>query len=72
MSELNNQNINEYEFKQIVSEFVEKLLKYKILFKDILLGLDYRDALLITKPTNEGCSVLYVTIKFTVQCPLPP
>ena len=35
---------------KIVSKFVEKLLKYRIIFKDILtfLGLDYRDALLIT------------------------
>ena len=33
----------------IVSKFVENLLKYRILFKVILtfLGLDYRDALLI-------------------------
>ena len=35
---------------KIVSKFVEKLLKYRIMFKDILtfLGLDYRDASLIT------------------------
>ena len=35
---------------KIVSNFVEKLLKYRIMFKDILtyLGLDYRDAPLIT------------------------
>ena len=34
---------------KIVSKFVTKLIKYTILFKDILtfLGLDYRDALLI-------------------------
>ena len=33
---------------QIVSKFVEKLLKYRIVFKDILttLVIDYRDALL--------------------------
>ena len=33
---------------QIVSKFVEKLLKYRIAFKDILttLVIDYRDALL--------------------------
>ena len=43
VSELNNQNI-------IVSKFVEKLLKYRILFKNIptLLGLYYRDASLMT------------------------
>ena len=35
---------------KIVSEFVEKLLKNRIIFKDILtfFGLDYRDASLIT------------------------
>ena len=35
---------------KIVSKFVAKLIKYMILFKDILtlLGLDYRDASLIT------------------------
>ena len=35
---------------KIVSKFVEELLKNRIMFKDILtfLGLDYRDALLIT------------------------
>ena len=35
---------------KIVSKFVAKLIKYIILFKDILtfLGLDYRDASLIT------------------------
>ena len=35
---------------KIGSKFVAKLLKYMILFKDIFtfLGLDYRDALLIT------------------------
>ena len=34
---------------KIVSKFVAKIIKYMILFKDILtyLGLDYRDALLI-------------------------
>ena len=36
-------------FDKIVSKFVGKLLKYRILFTDILtfLGLDYRDASLI-------------------------
>ena len=36
--------------KKIVSKFVAKLIKYIILFKEILtfLGLDYRDASLIT------------------------
>ena len=35
---------------KILGKFVEKLLKYRIIFKDILnfLGLDYRDASLIT------------------------
>ena len=35
---------------KILSKFVEKLLKYRIIFKDILtfLELDYRDALPIT------------------------
>ena len=35
---------------KIVSKFVAKLLKYRIMFKDILtcLLLDYRDALLLT------------------------
>ena len=35
---------------KILIKFVEKLQKYRIMFKDILtfLGLDYRDALLIT------------------------
>ena len=35
---------------KILSKFVVKLLNYRILFKDTLtfLGLDYRDALLIT------------------------
>ena len=35
---------------KIVSKFVAKLIKYMILFKDILtiIGLDYRDASLIT------------------------
>ena len=37
-------------FIKIVSKYVEKLPKYRIMFKDILtfLGLDYRDASLIT------------------------
>ena len=36
--------------KKIVSKFLAKLLKYRLLFKDILtfVGLDYRDGLLIT------------------------
>ena len=36
--------------KQIVSKFVAKLTKYMILFKEKLtfLGLDFRDALLLT------------------------
>ena len=40
VSELKNWNIN------VVSKFVEKMLKYRIVFKDILtfLGLDNRDA----------------------------
>ena len=35
---------------KIISKYVEKLLKYRILFEDILtfLELGYRDALLIT------------------------
>ena len=47
MSELNKLN---FKSKQIVSKFVAKLIKYIILFKEILtiLGLDYRDASLIT------------------------
>ena len=49
VSELNNQNIK-VERNKIVSTSAEKLLKYRILFKDILtfLGLNYRDAPLIT------------------------
>ena len=48
VSELNKLNINAYVYK-IVSKFVAKLIKYMLLFKDILtfLGVDYRDALLI-------------------------
>ncbi len=30
--------------KKIVSKFGQKLLKYRIIFMNILLGLDYRDA----------------------------
>ena len=43
MSELNKQN-------KVVGKFVAKLLKYGILFKDLhnILGLDYRDPLIIT------------------------
>ena len=50
MSELNKQNNNVKKSNKIVSKFVAKLIKYIILFKDIVtfLGLDYRDALLIT------------------------
>ena len=53
MSELNNKNINLYKSRKknkIVSKSVEKLVKYRILFKNILtfLGLDYKDASLIT------------------------
>ncbi len=35
---------------KILSKFVEKLLKYRIMVKDIImfLGLDYRDASLVT------------------------
>ena len=49
MSELNNQNIN-VERNKIVSKSTEKLLKYLVLFKEILtfLGLDYRYASLTT------------------------
>ena len=49
MSELNKLNINAYVYK-IVSKFVAKLIKYMLLFKDIMtfLGLYYRDASLIT------------------------
>ena len=51
VSELNNQNkYIKVERNKIVSRNVEKLLRYRILFKDILrfLGLDYRDASLMT------------------------
>ena len=50
MSELNNHNIKVKNPLKILSKIVEKLLKYRIMFKDILifLGLDYRDASLIT------------------------
>ena len=45
MSELKNQKLK-INVNKIVSNFVEKLLKYSIMFKDILtfLRLDYRDA----------------------------
>ncbi len=38
-----------YKYKKIVSMFFAKMLKYRIMCKDMftLLGLDYRDALLI-------------------------
>ena len=50
MSKLNNQNIKYKSQNKILSKFNEKLLKYKIMFQDILtfLGLDYRDASLLT------------------------
>ena len=51
VSELNKQNINAcMSCYKIVSKFVAKLLKYRILFKNILtfLGLDYKDVSLIT------------------------
>ena len=51
MSELNKQNRYKcIKSKQIVSKLIEKLLKYRILIKDILtfLGIDYREASLIT------------------------
>ncbi len=50
VSVMNNQNINVNSRSKIVIKFVEKLLKYRLMFKDILtfLGLDYRDASLIT------------------------
>ena len=45
LSKMNNQNINNSRTK-IVSKFVEKLLEYRILFKDILtfLILNYMNA----------------------------
>ena len=46
MSESNKQNINAYlSLNKIVSEFVEKLFEYRIMFKDILtfIVLDFRD-----------------------------
>ena len=50
MSELNNQNIIKVVRNKIVSISVEKLLKYRILFNDILtvLRFDYTDSSLIT------------------------
>ena len=51
VSELNKLNIHgEVYMYKIVSKYVAKLIKYMILLQDILtfLGLDYRDALLIT------------------------
>ena len=50
MSELNKQNIIYNSRNKIVSKFVGKLLKYRIMFKYTLtcLVLDYRDASLIT------------------------
>ena len=50
VTELNNQNKNVKSHKKILSKFVDKLLKYMKMFKDILtfLGLYYRDAPLIT------------------------
>ena len=46
-SELNNQNIN-LSLNIIVSIFVVKLLKLKLLFKNIHLGLDFKYVLLKT------------------------
>ena len=50
MSELNVQNINTYVLTKLYVKFVAKILKHRILFKDKLtfLGLEYRDASLIT------------------------
>ena len=49
---MNNNFVGTYfiSLNKIVSKFVAKLLKYRILFKDIptFLGLDYRDASLVT------------------------
>ena len=47
---VSEQNINVKCLNIIVSKFVAKLLKYRIMFKDILtfLGFDYRDPPLIT------------------------
>ena len=49
MSELNNHEHKSLNVKSR-NKIVEKLLKYRIMFKDILtfLGLDYRNASLIT------------------------
>ena len=50
MSESNKQNINAYlSLNKIVSGFVSKLFKYRIMFKDTLtfLGLDFRDVSLV-------------------------
>ena len=49
MSELNNQKINLKKLRKNVSKLVEKLNKYRIIFKDILtfLELDYREDSLI-------------------------
>ena len=62
---------------KIVREFVEKLLKYRMPFKDILtfLGTNYRDASLITlffvflgisNPNTRPIGLLYY-IKFVVE-----
>ena len=50
---------------KIVSKFVAKLIKYMLLFKDILtfLGLDYRDASLITLYLN----VLRISTEYSVN-----
>ena len=60
MSELNKQNINVESLNKIVSKFVAKLLKYRIMFKDLLtfMRLDYGEAakneknMIITSYTN--------------------
>ena len=52
---MNKQNIHTcMNVNKIISKFVAKLLKYRLLFKDILtfLGLDYRDATLTLKTMN--------------------
>ena len=48
MSKLNKQNIDLKELTKLCVNLLQKLLKYRILFKDILtfLRLNYRDALL--------------------------
>ncbi len=50
VSKLSNQNIKYKSQNKILSKLNEKLLKYRIMFKDIIpfLGLEYKYALLIT------------------------